>query len=116
MNSTSKDLFVISHVQYFPGQVSQIGVLVAATFIDLKREATPVQVLNLKNKPKIVDKGDVTATCEPVVDIFARPQEFSEAQHLPSILENLEILKEEQRRAVKKLLKRIPELVFDLRC
>ncbi|GBM58531.1 hypothetical protein AVEN_268606-1 [Araneus ventricosus] len=64
--------------------------------LQLKREAVPVRVLNLKNKPKIVDKGDIIATCEPVVDIFACPQESSEAQHLLPILENLEILNEEQ--------------------
>ncbi|GBN50344.1 hypothetical protein AVEN_45575-1 [Araneus ventricosus] len=46
----------------FPSQVSQKGVLVAATLVDLKREVIPVRVLNLKNKPKIVDKGDVIAT------------------------------------------------------
>ncbi|GBL88231.1 Transposon Ty3-I Gag-Pol polyprotein [Araneus ventricosus] len=63
-------------------------------------EAIPVRVLNLNNKPKILDKGDVIATYEPVVDIVARPQEFSGAQHLPSTLKNLEILNEEQRRAV----------------
>ncbi|GBN20333.1 hypothetical protein AVEN_131315-1 [Araneus ventricosus] len=67
--------------------------IVAATHVDLKIEAIPVRVLNLKNKTKIVDKGDVIATCEPVVDIFAHPREYSEA-HLPSILENLEILNE----------------------
>ncbi|GBM01195.1 hypothetical protein AVEN_269285-1 [Araneus ventricosus] len=62
----------------FPSQVSQKGVLVAATLVDLKREAIPVRVLNLDNKPKTVYKGAVIATCEPVVDIVARPQEFSE--------------------------------------
>ncbi|GBN49114.1 hypothetical protein AVEN_74581-1 [Araneus ventricosus] len=63
----------------FPSQVFQKGVLVAVTLVDLKREAISVGALNLKNKPKIVDKGAVIATCEPVVDIVARPQEFSEA-------------------------------------
>ncbi|GBM48171.1 hypothetical protein AVEN_138302-1 [Araneus ventricosus] len=57
----------------FPSQVSQKGVLVAATLVDLEREAIPVRVLNLNNKPKILDKGTVIATCEPVVDIVARP-------------------------------------------
>ncbi|GBM50686.1 hypothetical protein AVEN_45959-1 [Araneus ventricosus] len=61
----------------FHSQISQKGVLVAATLVDLKREAIPVRVLNLDNKPKTVDKGAVIATCEPVVDIVARPQEFS---------------------------------------
>ncbi|GBN99245.1 hypothetical protein AVEN_156535-1 [Araneus ventricosus] len=70
---------------------SQKDVLVAATHVDLKIEAITVRVLNLKIKPNIVDKGDVIATCEPVVDIFAHPREYSEAQ-LPSILENLEYL------------------------
>ncbi|GBN83344.1 hypothetical protein AVEN_61735-1 [Araneus ventricosus] len=53
----------------FPIQDSQKGFLVAATLFDLKREAIPVRVLNLDNKPKTVDKGAVIATCEPVVDI-----------------------------------------------
>ncbi|GBM32235.1 Retrovirus-related Pol polyprotein from transposon 17.6 [Araneus ventricosus] len=77
--------------------------LVAATLVDLKKEVIPVRILNLKNKPKDVDKGDIIATCEPVVDIIAHPREFSEAQHLPSILENLEILNEHRRAARKKL-------------
>ncbi|GBO03333.1 hypothetical protein AVEN_83519-1 [Araneus ventricosus] len=48
-------------------------------------------------------------TCDPVVDIVARPQEFS-GQHLQSTLENLQILNEEQRTAVKKLLNEFQEL------
>ncbi|GBM30021.1 Retrovirus-related Pol polyprotein from transposon 297 [Araneus ventricosus] len=80
-----------------PNQAFQKGVLVAATLVDLEMEVIPVRVLNLNNKSKILDKGDVIATCEPVVDIVARPQEFSGAQHLQSTLENLQILNEEQR-------------------
>ncbi|GBN36083.1 hypothetical protein AVEN_178774-1 [Araneus ventricosus] len=76
-------------VKDIPSQVSQKGVLVAATFVDLKREAIPFRVLNLDNKPKTVDKGAVIVTCEPVVDIVARPQEFSESLRLPSILKGL---------------------------
>ncbi|GBM66175.1 hypothetical protein AVEN_68300-1 [Araneus ventricosus] len=94
----------------FPSEVSEIGVLVAATFVDLKREAIHVQVLNLDNKPKTIDKGDVIATCEPVVDIVARPQEFSKSLPLPSILENLEGLNEEQRTAVRELLQEFQNL------
>ncbi|GBN12768.1 Retrovirus-related Pol polyprotein from transposon 297, partial [Araneus ventricosus] len=97
-------------VTNFPSQVSQKGVLVAATLVDLEMEAIPVRVLNLNNKPKILDKGDVIATCDPVVDIVARPQEFSGAQHLQSTLENLQILNEEQRTAVKKLLNEFQDL------
>ncbi|GBN03108.1 hypothetical protein AVEN_76362-1 [Araneus ventricosus] len=37
---------------------------------------------------------NVIATCDPVVDIVARPQEFSRAQHLQSTLENLQMLNE----------------------
>ncbi|GBM41002.1 Retrovirus-related Pol polyprotein from transposon 412 [Araneus ventricosus] len=96
----------------FPNQVSQKGVLVSATLVDLKREAIPVQVLNLDNKPKTADKGAVIVTCEPVVDIVARPQEFSESLFLPSILENLEGLNEEQRTAVKELLQEFQNLFF----
>ncbi|GBL98225.1 Retrovirus-related Pol polyprotein from transposon 297 [Araneus ventricosus] len=73
-------------------------------------EAIPVRVLNLNNKPKILDKGDIIATCELVVDIVARPQEFSGAQHLQSTLENLQILNEEQRTAVRKLLNEFQDL------
>ncbi|GBM73773.1 Retrovirus-related Pol polyprotein from transposon 297 [Araneus ventricosus] len=94
----------------FPNYVSQKGVLVAATLVDLEIEAIPVRVLNLNNKPKILDEGDVIATCEPVVDIVARPQEFSGIQHLPSTMGNLEILNEEQRRAVRKSLKEFQNL------
>ncbi|GBO29548.1 Retrovirus-related Pol polyprotein from transposon 412 [Araneus ventricosus] len=97
-------------VTIFPNQASQKGVLVAATLVDLEMEAIPVRVLNLNNKPKILDKGDVTATCEPVVDIVARPQEFSGAQHLQSTLENLQILNEEQRTAVRKSLDEFQDL------
>ncbi|GBN37554.1 Retrovirus-related Pol polyprotein from transposon 297 [Araneus ventricosus] len=94
----------------FPSQVSQKGVLVAATLVDLKKEAIPVRVLNLDHKPKAIDKGAVIATCEPVVDIVARPQGFSESLRLPSILENLEGLNEEQRTAVKELLQEFQNL------
>ncbi|GBM66799.1 Transposon Ty3-I Gag-Pol polyprotein [Araneus ventricosus] len=94
----------------FHSQVPQKGVLVAATLVDLERKAIPVRVLNLNNTPKILDKGAVIATCEPVVDIVARPQEFSEAQHLSSILESLEMLNEKQRREVRKLLKEFQNL------
>ncbi|GBM58262.1 hypothetical protein AVEN_220185-1 [Araneus ventricosus] len=91
-------------------QVSQKGVLVTATLVDLKKEAIPVRLLNLDHKPKTIDNGAVIATCEPVVDIVARPQEFSESLRLPSILENLEGLNEEQRTAVKELLQEFQNL------
>ncbi|GBN72220.1 Retrovirus-related Pol polyprotein from transposon 297, partial [Araneus ventricosus] len=97
-------------VKDFPSQVSQKGVLVAATLVDLKKEAIPVRVLNLDHKPKTIDKGAVIAACEPVVDIVARPQKFSESLRLPSILENLEGLHEEQRTAVKELLEEFQNL------
>ncbi|GBM00287.1 Retrovirus-related Pol polyprotein from transposon 297 [Araneus ventricosus] len=97
-------------VTNFPSQDSQKGVLVAATLVDLESEAIPVRVLNLNNKPKILDIGAVIATCEPVVDIVARAQEFSGAQHLPSTLKNFQILNEEQRTAVRKLLNEIQNL------
>ncbi|GBM89606.1 Retrovirus-related Pol polyprotein from transposon 297, partial [Araneus ventricosus] len=94
----------------FPSEGSQKGVLVAATLVDLKKGAIPVRVLNLDHKPKTIDKGAVIATCEPVVDIVARPQEFSESLRLSSILENLEGLNEEQRTAVKELLQEFQNL------
>ncbi|GBL77859.1 Retrovirus-related Pol polyprotein from transposon 297, partial [Araneus ventricosus] len=94
----------------FPSEVSQKGVLVAATLVDLKKGAIPVRVLNVDHKPKTIDKRAVIATCEPVVDIVALPQEFSESLRLPSILENLEGLNEEQRTAVKELLQEFQNL------
>ncbi|GBL81093.1 Transposon Ty3-I Gag-Pol polyprotein, partial [Araneus ventricosus] len=48
--------------------------------------------------------------CEPVVDIVARPQEFSESIRLPLFLENLEELNEEQRTAVKEWLQEFQNL------
>ncbi|KAF8771901.1 hypothetical protein HNY73_019266 [Argiope bruennichi] len=93
----------------FPSQVYQKGVLVAASLVDLKTEAIPVRVLNLNNKPKIVNKRTVIASCDPVVDIVARPQEFSGA-HPPIILENLEGLDEQQKRDVRKLLNEFQSL------
>ncbi|GBM94690.1 hypothetical protein AVEN_274910-1 [Araneus ventricosus] len=120
--ATLVDLDLFAGVPEFPGhfryavtdfhsQVPQKGVLGAATLVDLEREAIPVRVLNLNNTPKILDKGDVIATCEPVVGIVARPQEFSGALHLPSILESLEMLNEKQRREVRKLLKEFQNLI-----
>ncbi|GBN14406.1 hypothetical protein AVEN_192141-1 [Araneus ventricosus] len=53
-------------VTNFPSQTSQKSILVAATLVDLEMEAVPVRVLNLNNKPKILDKGHVIANCEPV--------------------------------------------------
>ncbi|GBN41538.1 Retrovirus-related Pol polyprotein from transposon 297 [Araneus ventricosus] len=59
---------------------------------------------------QVSQKGTVIATCEPVVDIVARPQEFSESLRLPLIVENLEGLNEEQRTAVKELLQEFQNL------
>ncbi|GBO19294.1 hypothetical protein AVEN_157604-1 [Araneus ventricosus] len=73
----------------FPSQVSQKDVLVAATLVDLEMGDLPVLVLNLDNKPKTVDEGAVIVTCDPVVDVVVRPQEFCKSLRLPSILENL---------------------------
>ncbi|GBM52962.1 hypothetical protein AVEN_111314-1 [Araneus ventricosus] len=47
----------------FPSHVCQKGVLVAATLVDLEKEAIPVRVLNLNNKSKILDKGAIIASC-----------------------------------------------------
>ncbi|KAF8797289.1 hypothetical protein HNY73_001570 [Argiope bruennichi] len=87
----------------FSSQVYPKGCACGGLLVDLKTEAIPVRVLNLNNKPKIVNKGTVIASCDPVVDIVARPQEFSGA-HPPIILENLEGLDEQQKRDVRKLL------------
>ncbi|GBL99438.1 Transposon Ty3-I Gag-Pol polyprotein [Araneus ventricosus] len=94
----------------FPRHVSQKVILVAAALVNLEREAIPVRVLNLNNKPKMLDEGAVIATCEPVVDIVVHPQEFSGEQHRPSSLDNLEIFDEGQRTAVRKLLKEFQNL------
>ncbi|GFU46007.1 retrovirus-related Pol polyprotein from transposon 297 [Nephila pilipes] len=76
-----------------PSQSSEKGVLVAATLVDLKKETVPVRILNMDNKPETMDKGDIIASYEPVVDIVARSQEFSGEHPIQSILENLEGLK-----------------------
>ncbi|GBN93716.1 Transposon Ty3-I Gag-Pol polyprotein [Araneus ventricosus] len=74
-------------------------------------EATPVIVLNLNNELKILDKLDVIATCEPVVDIVARPQEFLEHniyrqpwRILKYLMKNSEELKEEADHLVKEMV------------
>ncbi|GBN53087.1 hypothetical protein AVEN_138503-1 [Araneus ventricosus] len=77
------------------------------TLVDLKREAISARVLNLETKPKTVDKRTAIETCEQIGDIVPRPEEFSEAQNLPSILENLEGLYEKQPTAVRKLHKEL---------
>ncbi|GFT10646.1 retrovirus-related Pol polyprotein from transposon 297 [Nephila pilipes] len=93
-------------------QISEKGVLVAATFVDLKKETIPVRILNMDNKPKTMDKGAIIALYEPVVGIVARPQEFSGEHPFHSILENLEGLNEDQRTALQKLLQEFRNLFF----
>ncbi|KAF8791589.1 Retrovirus-related Pol polyprotein like [Argiope bruennichi] len=63
----------------------------------------------MSNKHKIVNKGTVIASCDPVMDIAARPQEFSGA-HPPQIFENLVVLDEQQQRDVRKLLNEFQSL------
>ncbi|GBN99165.1 Retrovirus-related Pol polyprotein from transposon 297, partial [Araneus ventricosus] len=107
------DSFVFSQYRAFKDMLSKFPRKVslwAATLFDLKREAIPVRVLNLDNKPRPSTKGAVIATCESVVDIVARPQEFSKSLRLPSILENLEGLNEEQQTAVRELLQEFQNL------
>ncbi|GFT78669.1 uncharacterized protein NPIL_518731, partial [Nephila pilipes] len=77
-------------------QISEKGVLVAATLVDLKKKTIPVRILNMDNKPKTMDKGAIIASYEPVVDIVARPQKFSGEHPFHSILEYLEGLNEDQ--------------------
>ncbi|GBN93774.1 Transposon Ty3-I Gag-Pol polyprotein [Araneus ventricosus] len=96
---------------FFPNQASQKVVLVAATLVLLEMEATPLIVLNLNNELKILDKLDVIATCEPVVDIVARPQEFLEHniyrqpwRILKYLMKNSEELKEEADHLVKEMV------------
>ncbi|GFU48754.1 retrovirus-related Pol polyprotein from transposon opus [Nephila pilipes] len=93
-----------------PSQISEKGVLVAATLVDLKKETIPIQILNMDNKPKTMDKGVIIASYEPVVDIVARLQEFSGEQPIQSILENLEGLNEDQRTELQKLLQEFRNL------
>ncbi|GFS64075.1 transposon Ty3-I Gag-Pol polyprotein, partial [Nephila pilipes] len=91
-------------------QISEKGVLVAATLVDLKKETIPARILSMDNKPKTMDKGAIIASYEPVVDIVARPQEFSGEHSSHSILENLEGLNEDQRTALQKLLQEFRNL------
>ncbi|GFT57900.1 transposon Ty3-I Gag-Pol polyprotein [Nephila pilipes] len=91
-------------------QISEKGVLVAATLVDLKKKTIPVRILNMDNEPKTMDKGAIIASYEPVVDIVTRPQEFSGEHPFHSILENLEGLNEDQRTALQKLLQEFRNL------
>lgn len=45
------------------------GVMVASTLVDLSQESIPVRVLNISDKPKVIRKGEVLATCAPVTCI-----------------------------------------------
>ncbi|GFT55463.1 transposon Ty3-I Gag-Pol polyprotein [Nephila pilipes] len=42
-----------------PSQISEKGVLIAATLVDLKKETILVRILNMDNKPKTMDKGAI---------------------------------------------------------
>ncbi|GFT52814.1 retrovirus-related Pol polyprotein from transposon 412, partial [Nephila pilipes] len=42
------------------------GVLVASTLVDITKETTPVRCANVSDKPKIIKKCKVLATCTPV--------------------------------------------------
>ncbi|GFT18385.1 retroviral aspartyl protease family protein [Nephila pilipes] len=43
------------------------GVSVASTLVDITKEAIPVRCANVSDKPKIIKKGKVLATCTPVL-------------------------------------------------
>ncbi|GFS41454.1 uncharacterized protein NPIL_146111 [Nephila pilipes] len=59
-------------------QISEKGVLVAATLVDLKKETIPVRILNMDNKPKTMDKGAIIASYEPVLILLLVPKNFLE--------------------------------------
>ncbi|GBN76428.1 Transposon Ty3-G Gag-Pol polyprotein [Araneus ventricosus] len=67
----------------FPSQVSQKGVLVAATLVDLKKEAIPVRVLNLDHKPKTINKGAVIATDSDVGRCNTTQHRINTGNHPP---------------------------------
>ncbi|GBM25665.1 hypothetical protein AVEN_131345-1 [Araneus ventricosus] len=83
-----------------PRRYSNKGVLVAAALVDIESETIPVRVLNLNNKPNILDKG---ADCHLSSRIFWRTTSTDN-------LDNLKILDEEQQTAVRKLLKEFQNL------
>ncbi|GBO17421.1 hypothetical protein AVEN_70071-1 [Araneus ventricosus] len=93
----------------FPSQVSQKGVLVADTLVDLEMEAIPVRVLNLNNNPRFWTNE---LLLRPVNQwwISSLVLKFFRSTTSTINLGNFEILNEEQRTEVRKLLKEFQNL------
>ncbi|KAF8786417.1 hypothetical protein HNY73_008137 [Argiope bruennichi] len=48
---------------------ARAGMLVASSVVDLSKSVIPVRVANISDKTKIIQKGEVLATCTPVTCI-----------------------------------------------
>ena len=60
--------------------ISQTGVMVGKTRVDLQGEQVPVHLLNLSDKLRKIKKGTLLATCEPVLAVLQSSCEDNLAQ------------------------------------
>lgn len=51
--------------------ISQTGILVGRTLVDLQQEEVPVRLLNLSQEPYQIKKGALLAACEPVLSVLS---------------------------------------------
>ncbi|GFU62540.1 retrovirus-related Pol polyprotein from transposon opus [Nephila pilipes] len=88
------------------------GILVASTFVDITKEAIPVRCANVSDKPKIIKKGKVLATCTPVTCVERSSFQTSSvsSENLTEDLLKTTELTQKQRSAAEKMLREFKEL------
>ncbi|GFT76639.1 retrovirus-related Pol polyprotein from transposon 17.6 [Nephila pilipes] len=88
------------------------GVLVASTLVDITKEAIPVRCANVSDKPKIIKKGEVLATCTPVTCVERSSFQTSNvsSENLTEDLLKTTELTQKQRSAAEKMLREFKEL------
>ncbi|GFT19527.1 retrovirus-related Pol polyprotein from transposon opus [Nephila pilipes] len=88
------------------------GVLVAATLVDITKEAIPVRCVHVSDKPKIIKKGEVLATCTPVTCVERSSfltSNVSSENLKEDMLKTTELI-QKQRIAAEKMLREFKEL------
>ncbi|GFT28012.1 retrovirus-related Pol polyprotein from transposon 412 [Nephila pilipes] len=88
------------------------GVLVASILVDITKEAIPVRCGNVSDKPKIIKKGKVLATCTPVTCVERSSFQTStvSSENLTENLLKTTELTQKQRSAAEKMLREFKEL------
>ncbi|KAF8787459.1 Sequestosome-1 like protein [Argiope bruennichi] len=90
---------------------ARVGVLVASSVVDLSNSVIPVRVANISDKTKIIQKGEVLATCTPVtcIDRNCNSQDVSSDDLVQNLLQDTD-LDEKQRYAARQLIKEFQDL------